>query len=88
MNSLSPWATKFLAHLMEFRPQMAAELERDGALNETAEKQADQAISFYSTLTSQGVEPHLAREEAMRAYILLPAESDQPSLTPSPYPTQ
>jgi hypothetical protein len=61
-------------HWRKYRPQMVKELRETGELNEAIHGAASLALAEIDRLMKQGYQEHEAREVALRAFILLPAE--------------
>jgi hypothetical protein len=74
------WASLYKANLKENRPQMYRELVESGEMEKVAKEQDRKAGELYGTMIEKGSRVDEAREVALKEYILLPSEEDQPRL--------
>jgi hypothetical protein len=81
---LGRWATEAKAHLLKYRPKMAAQLEQQGKLDDWAQKAADRAGDEYAQSVENGMFPLEAESEAKRNHMLLPSEEEQLELGVDP----
>jgi hypothetical protein len=81
---LSRWATEARAHLLKYRPKMAAQLHADGKLDDWARKAADRAEEEAAQSIENGMFPLEAESEAKKNHMLLPSEEDQPEVGVDP----
>jgi hypothetical protein len=77
---LGRWATEAKAHLLKYRPKMAAELEHQGKLDDWARKAADRAADQYALSVENGMSPLEAESEAKRNHMFLPSQEDESEL--------
>ncbi len=80
-NSL---ATKTLKHWEEHRPKMCAGLASRNLLYQSVMTAAKLTSDLMVQLWKQGLEQDKIQEIALREWVLLPDEKDQPSLTFDP----
>lgn len=81
---LGRWATEAKAHLLKYRPKMAAELQEQGKLDDWAQKAADRAGEEYAQSVENGMFPLEAESEAKKNHMFLPGEEDMPELGADP----
>jgi hypothetical protein len=81
---LGHWATEAKAHLLKYRPKMAAQLQAEGKLDDWAQKAAARAGDEYAQSVENGMFPLEAESEATRNQMFLPSEEDQLELGVDP----
>ena len=63
-----------LAHWKKWRPKEYKQMQRDGTLNEEAQKASKEAAKQVAALMEAGYQKHEAEEVVLPEYILLPPE--------------
>jgi len=81
---LGRWATEAKAHLLKYRPKMAAQLDAQGKLDDWATKAAERARDQSASSIENGMFPLEAESEVKKNHMFLPGEEDQPELGADP----
>jgi hypothetical protein len=81
---LDRWAIEAKAHLLKYRPKMAAQLESRGKLDDCARKASDRAGDEFAQSVENGMSSLEAESEAKKNHMFLLAEEDQLELGVDP----
>lgn len=84
----TPLMYKAFRHWKEFRPKMVRRLDRSGMLEKALERADENARNLINANEDRGFMPEEAREAAIRAFITLPDEADEPTLDADQDPYQ
>ena len=79
-------ALQIKAHWKEHRPQMYRELEQEGRLDQSLHEASERTGLAFAQQVEHGLEPPSAWEAVRELWAFLPAESDEPNLSPSQPP--
>lgn len=84
--SLTSYGHQALSHWQQHRPKMYRRLQLNGQLKKAALDAQEKAKTRTADLVRAGSDLDSAREAALREFVLLPSESEEPMLDPDRMP--